>query len=62
MASSETLKILQRLEQYRLKLISGELTPGTHDHTVRMCQAIAAERIFDDRATWVKILKKRSAT
>lgn len=54
------LELLARLENYRQKMESGELTPGTHDHTIRMCQAHVAELSdFRDRADWVESLRSR---
>lgn len=52
------IKILIRLEEYRKKLESGQLIPGCHDHTVRMCEAIvASEMRYKNRAEWLEEIR-----
>ncbi len=55
------LELLAKLENYRQKIDSGELEPGTTDHTIRMCQAQVAELSdFRNRVSWVGALRSRA--
>ena len=55
------IAILGKLEKYRQKLESGELTPGNPDHVVRMCQAHVADYgNFKDRVEWIQELRDYS--
>ena len=54
------INVLEKLEQFRMKLHNREITPGSEDWVVRACQAIVADAgEYQDRASWVQELRKR---
>lgn len=57
MENKEVLIILDKLETFRKKLASGEISEGCADWTVRTCQAIVAEDSFKNRVEWTEELR-----
>ena len=54
------INVLEKLEQFRMKLHNREITPGSEDWVVRACQAIVADAgEYQDRASWMNKLRKR---
>lgn len=52
------LAILQKLEDFRKRIESGETQAGCPDWIIRVCEANVAELTqFKSRADWVKELK-----
>jgi hypothetical protein len=52
------LAILKKLEEYRIKLDTGELQPGCPDHAIRMCEAIVTYFTqFKTRCEWGEEIK-----
>jgi len=53
------LNILGEIEEYRMGLDRGELTPGCTDHTIRICEAIVAKYLpSQNRSEWERDLKE----
>lgn len=57
MTKQENLQLLKKLEDFRIKMIKGEITEGCSDWIVRMCQAYVAEEHFKNRMEWSIILR-----
>ncbi len=56
----EILDILENLEDYRKKIVSGELV-ATAEHAIRICQAHVADfGPWESRSDWVKALEEDS--
>lgn len=52
------LAILKKLEDFRVKLETGEIQTGCADWVVRMCEACVADYTqFKTRADWIEELK-----
>ena len=52
----QTLIQLKKLEEFRIKLETGEKQAGSIDWVVRMCQAIIAKDNFENRNEWTNII------
>lgn len=55
----QILDILNRLEEFRNKINSGEIQEGPGDWIVRMCEAEIAKGHFETRAEWTELLTKK---
>lgn len=60
MSKETVLKILLSLENYRIAIEKGEIETDNVfiDNEIRLQQADLAERYFEDRKEWIKILKE----
>jgi hypothetical protein len=57
MTKTENLKVLKKLEEFRIKLVKKEIHAGCPDWIVRRCQTYIAEEHFSNRVEWNAILR-----
>jgi hypothetical protein len=58
--ATTVIQILEKLEDFRNKLQSREITPGSEDWVVRVCESTVADfGGFKNRASWTEKLREK---